>query len=281
MKIYKNITTAIVFALSIVVFISACDKINMDEVQQEVTLSVSNQKVLIEDFTGHRCVNCPKAHKKIHELMDTYGDTNMFAIAIHAGSFAESMPGSPFAYDFRTEAGNAYLNEWEPQGFPIGMVNRKKVNNVFLQDVDSWPTIVDKAFKQTAPLNIKVAIDGVSNQNTISGKVELSFIEEVKENVKLQIIVTEDSIVKPQLAPPPQGLVQDYVHMHVLRGAVNGNWGEALPNDSYAADETATISFNNYALGTDWTLKNLMVLAYLYNADTKEVIQVNGVKVMP
>ncbi len=277
MKIYKNITKSIVFALSIGLLVSACDKIDLNDVNQTATVS-SNKKVLIEDFTGHTCVNCPRAHEELHTLMEAYGDTNLFAVAIHAGSFANPT-GTPFEYDFLTEAGNAYYNEWQPQAFPIGMVNRKKVDNVFLQDVGAWGTLAAKAFKETAPLNIKVEVDGISNQNTISGKVHLSFIEELKENVKLQIIVTEDSIIKPQLTP--EGPKEDYVHMHVLRGAVNGNWGEDLPNDSYAANETATISFNNYTLGDDWTPKNLMVLAYLYNADTKEILQVNGAKVMP
>ncbi len=279
MKIYKNITTGIVFALSIVLLISACDKIDMKDVHKEITFSGSNQKVLIEDFTGHTCVNCPRAHEELHTLIEAYGDTNLFAVAIHAGSFADPTPGSPFAYDFRTEAGNAYYNEWQPQAFPIGMVNRKKVDNVFLQDVGAWGALADKTFKGTAPLNIQVEVDGVSNENTISGKVELSFIEEFKGNVKLQIIVTEDNIIKPQVTN--NGVTMDYVHMHVLRGAVNGNWGEDLPNDSYAADETATINFSNYTLGDDWVPENLMILAYLYNADTKEIIQVNGTKVMP
>ncbi len=280
MKIYKNITIGIVFALSISLLISACDKIDMKDVHKEVTFNGSNQKVLIEEFTGHHCPNCPKAHKKIHELIEAYGDTNVFAVAIHAGSFA-TPSSAPFDYDFRTDVGNTYFNEFQPQGFPTGMVNRTMKDNNILQDVNSWDGLLGSIRERIAPMNIEVKVDEVGKQNTISGKVNLSFIKDFQEKAKLQIIVTEDSIIKAQEVAEKGGVVEDYVHMHVLRGAVNGNWGEALPNDSYAANETATISFNNYALGDDWAPKNLMILAYLYNADTKEVIQVNGTKVMP
>ncbi len=275
MKTYKNITKSIVLVLSLGLLVSACDKIDLNDVNKKVTIT-GNKKILIEDFTGHKCLNCPKGHEEIHKLIEAYGDTNVFGVSIHAGFYAKPKK-PPFDYDFRTEAGNAYEATFQPQAYPAGMVNRKEYNSSLLQDVGNWGPIANDVSKEGSPVNIKV--EASNNNNTISGNVQLSFIDKLQENVKLQIFVTEDSIIKPQ--ETSEGEEENYVHMHVLRGAVNGTWGEELPQASYAANETATISFSNYALGADWKPQHLHVLAFLYNTDTKEVLQVNGTKVKP
>lgn len=263
-------------AVGLGLLIGACDKVNIDEVNQSASVK-SNQKVLIEDFTGHKCVNCPQAHELLHKLIETYSDTNIFAVAVHAGFFATVSPNPPYQYDFRTPAGNEYVTTFEPNSFPIGMVNRKAINNSVLLDKDAWGSVAADLFKNTSPMNIEVISDYTSG-NTLSGKVNISFIAPMNTKAKLQIIVTEDNIIKPQLTP--EGVKEDYNHMHVLRGAVNGIWGQDLPQDSYAANETASIDFSGYTMGEDWKAKDLRIIAYVYNAASKEIMQVNGVKVL-
>jgi hypothetical protein len=45
--------------------------------------------VLLEDYTGHKCVNCPTAAEIAHNLQITYGE-KIILMAIHAGFFAET-----------------------------------------------------------------------------------------------------------------------------------------------------------------------------------------------
>lgn len=275
----KHINLWLIASILFGLVTTACDKIDLDNINNTVSIK-SNKKVLIEDFTGHTCVNCPTAHEELHKLMEAYGDTNLFAVAIHAGGFSNAQnPPSPFSYNFQTEAGNAYNDEFKPQAFPIGMVNRKTEGGTLLQDVANWGTLAANTFEQAAPLNITAEVTGISNSNTISGKVNLSFLADFTTEAKLQIIITEDSIIKPQLTH--EGVNQNYVHMHVMRSAVNGIWGEALPQSQYATCDNESISFNNYSIGEDWKLKDLNIIAYVYDANSKEIIQVNGCKVMP
>jgi len=51
---------------------------------QDTTSTQQQRNVLIEDFTGHRCKNCPKASKAIEALVDAYG-SRIIGLAIHAG----------------------------------------------------------------------------------------------------------------------------------------------------------------------------------------------------
>ena len=67
------------------------------------------KKVLIEDFTGHLCPNCPDAARELDAIHDIYGD-QIIGMAIHVSkSFARPYPASQapsFQYDFRTNGGD-------------------------------------------------------------------------------------------------------------------------------------------------------------------------------
>ena len=52
---------------------------------QDTTSTAQLRNVLIEDFTGHRCKNCPKASKEIEALVDAFGADRIIGLAIHAG----------------------------------------------------------------------------------------------------------------------------------------------------------------------------------------------------
>src|SRR6185503_2892836 len=59
--------------------------------------------VLLEDYTGHKCGNCPSAATKAAELKTLYGD-KVVVMALHVGDFAKTS-GTIFSYDFRTVPG--------------------------------------------------------------------------------------------------------------------------------------------------------------------------------
>ena len=51
----------------------------------DLDLNSVYRKVLIEEYTGHHCLNCPDGHRKLEELHERFGDT-LVAIGIHAGA---------------------------------------------------------------------------------------------------------------------------------------------------------------------------------------------------
>ena len=67
------------------------------------------KKVLIEEFTGVRCVNCPQGSAEIENLLSIHGD-KLVAISIHAGFFAPPYPES--LYDLRTPDGDKKIGEF-------------------------------------------------------------------------------------------------------------------------------------------------------------------------
>ena len=102
------------FFIAIALCFVACNKIDspyliqseqedVDVVFPELDPSTVYRKILIDEYTGHLCPNCPSGHQVLEQLLDTYGDT-LVAVCIHAGELAEPEPSMP--YDFRTPTGN-------------------------------------------------------------------------------------------------------------------------------------------------------------------------------
>ena len=93
----------------------ACDKIEEpyfkpnNEVAEHLPLSdddISNWEnkkvVLLEDYTGVRCVNCPAAAEIANGLLAQY-EHQLVVLGIHAGFLSMPIGGFP---DFQTEEGN-------------------------------------------------------------------------------------------------------------------------------------------------------------------------------
>src|ERR1700752_3840934 len=88
MKIKKYIYTVLIFLT--VILIQSCDYIaNPYEkiVVNTTDSTVHERRVLVEDYTGHKCTACPQAAIVANQLKQTYGE-KVVVIAVHAGFFA-------------------------------------------------------------------------------------------------------------------------------------------------------------------------------------------------
>ena len=121
----KNYITLI----SIILALSSCDVEEKPFIQDYNSYVNPDKKVLIEDFTGHLCPNCPNAARELEAIHDIYGD-QIIGMAIHVSkSFARPYPASQapsFQYDFRTNWGDELDSYYgiSAMGLPRGMVNR-------------------------------------------------------------------------------------------------------------------------------------------------------------
>ena len=102
----KRINTIILVLLGIVLFTS-CDKVPLNERLIYVEPPEVGRAVLIEDYTGQYCVNCPRATEEIERLVEEYGDSVVIAVAIHSGPFSKQK-GEPSP--LYTELGDMYFN---------------------------------------------------------------------------------------------------------------------------------------------------------------------------
>ena len=269
----KILNLIIITAILSVSFIS-CDKVEAPY-KEKVEVPDSKKNVLLEDFTGHKCINCPAAHETGHDLTEIYGADRLIIVAIHSGFYA-TPAGEPYDYDFRTDAGTEYASAFGVQGYPMGLIDRINDGGNYLLDVNKWGTVVDEQIREELEIGLKITTS--TNGGNISGEVAIEFLADVNIATKLQLWILEDNIIKAQLTP--EGDEEAYVHNHVLRGDVNGVWGEALPKDTYAAEEVETMSFSNFQIGDDWVMEELSIVAFVYDADSKKVFQIEKKKII-
>lgn len=242
------------YAVMAVFGLMACDNIAEDDRLIYEPLPEVNRSVLIEDFTGQRCVNCPNAAEEIHNLQQEYGADAVIAVGIHGGPMAVYPNPERGIVGLATETGEKYNEYWKVEQWPMGMVNRGGVC-----PFTEWKARVREELQKKAPVNIEVN----NTPPDADGKTLISVsVEGVRGNTtgKLQIWMVEDNIKAIQLMPSGSAN-QDYIHQHVFRAAVNGEWGEEISVSEGKSVGTET----TFALQADWNLDNLKIVAFVYN----------------
>lgn len=240
------------------------------------------RKVLIEDYTGHQCGNCPLAAEKLEELKGTYGN-QVVPLAVHAGFFAD-VAASPFDVDYRTTVAtelDTYFGN-SVAGNPNGMVNRKGHPNTHILNLNSWSSVLTPYTTMNPDVVLAIRNNYNASTNIIETSVYTKFKTTLTGTYKLCVYVAEDSIIGAQtdyrLTPD---VIEDYHFEHMLRASFNGTWGETVGTDPVAS-ETNVIR-KKYSMSLSGKLMNINhpceVVAFVYNDATKEVIQASTKKI--
>ncbi|MBL7939231.1 MAG: Omp28-related outer membrane protein [Flavobacteriales bacterium] len=270
--------------LLVIALVSGCDYVSspiVDGGGDPITGEGVTRKVLLEDFTGHRCNNCPGAAAIGLQLQDLYGE-DLIMVGIHMTStFAApvSPPNADGSYstDFRTEAGDAYETALDVAFLPNGAVSRRVYNNSLLQGEAAWGSAVADIIGEPADMDIWFSeLTYNSAANTVSAEVKVAVLNPVDGDHNLTIYLIEDHVVDwqydsdPSLPDPD---VQDYDHRHVLRTTVNGTWGVPLITGSAAAGDTLTLTYADFPVNAAWDPAHCALVAYAYNTASYEVMQ--------
>jgi thiol-disulfide isomerase/thioredoxin len=243
-------------------FFISCDKIEKDNfTDPDASFPWLGKKVLIEDFTGVKCPNCPDASNELKAIEELYPD-KVIGIALHAGFFAK--PGGVFETDFRTEGGEELAEFFSPESFPIGMVNRQGYPDNVLLNYTDWASNVNEQLLQTPTIELSIS----ESDNRIT--IEARRLSDGNNNLKLVVCITEDKIIDKQYYY--SDLIEDYEHNHVLRKIVNGTWGTNVD----LSTSSKPFPFD-YTLESDWVRSNCNVIAFVYDSSNKEILQVEKV----
>lgn len=214
-----------------------------------------NRNVLIEDFTGQRCLNCPNASAQIDSLIAQYGHDAIIAVSIHSGPLG--FKGNAKLTGLATDLGDTYYNHWNCDHQPIGLVNRLGG----LQDYPAWPALVRQALSQKSTIEMEATVHYNDTTREAAFKVNILGTSGTTKG-KLQLWVIEDSITAMQIMPNGKAKA-DYVHQHVLRAAVNGEWGQNV-----VIDEGVLRTIDaRYYIDSAWNPKHLWLVAFVYDND--------------
>ena len=252
--------------------ISACDIIDKDDILTPIkndTTEVTNKRViLIEEFTGNKCPNCPKAANEAEKLMKMYPG-QVVVMAIHAGYFAVPTPAIGYKEDFRTPEGTEIHNKFGLSQYPMGIINRTQHNGSYLTDFGEWESIIATLSQDTSKIEINVepTYDALSYYSTIKIETKVSSIYDYT-TLKLCAFITEDNLVCQQANDTE--IDTAFVHDHVLRGSYNGTWGTPCSKG------TSSIMYSKQ-INSNWNPDNCHIVVYVYDANSLEIYQVKEV----
>jgi len=234
------------------------------------------QNVLLEDYTGHTCGNCPEA-ADIATSIATKNPGRVIVMAVHVGVFA--VPEFPdYPADYRTAVGNTldetFLNS--RAGLPNGLVNRVRYNNRLVLGRQNWEPATNVQLAKTPKLDLGLSHTHYKEDSLIVASVEATYLEAGETDYSIVVYLVENGIVGDQkdYRRNPEH-VEDYEFEHVLRASLNGTWGDTLSKNAEAAGTKLTKTFRyKVPAGVPWKLENCELIAFVIRRTTNEVVQV-------
>ena len=250
------------------------------------------RNVLIEDYTGHKCVFCPAAADLAHALHEA-NPTRVFTASIHAGpeGIGDFQTVSPPDYpiDFTNLQGLGIAtyfgtNDGGFSGNPRGTVNRKNNGTIF-QSPTQWTSMTNTMLSENS---IKVSMQSALNYYPATKGAFLHLeIEKTDLNLTNElgvvVYIIEDSLVGDQKMSD-NSHNSSYIHRDIHRGNLNNqSFGRVLN----AQDLLNGKYYVNYSflvpnqLDGAFNADNMHVLAYVYDRTTWEIYQVIKQKITP
>lgn len=220
------------------------------------------KKVLIEEFTGVRCVNCPRAHQTIKTL-EAANPGRLYAVGIHTGIFSTPYEGRA---DFRTPVGNALeqLMGGAP-GYPSGVVDRKFFDGEsrrIILDV-KWSNYVNNELNIPSPVNIELQPQFDFTSRALNLTAKMTFTQAYGNSLYFTVYLIEDSLVEHQLTP--QGVDTAYIHNHVLRQQITQLNGQVLRGGTYYAGQVIEHRYN-FTLPMGWNSSRMKIIGFVHSS---------------
>lgn len=228
--------------------------------QTLVSTEPMQKNVLLEEYTGIDCSACPWAHDEAESILGN-NPGRVFVTSAHVGQWAVPKPGQP---DFRTPFGEALYEQSEPTGLPRGTINRHSFNGTNTSLIHYiWAENCNLMLEEMSPVNIGAAADYDASSRTLTVNVELYYTANAPASSNfINIALTQDSIYGPQING---GAGNNYLHMHMLRHLLTGQWGDEVTTTTQGTLVTRTYT---YVVPEDYNdvptvVENMKVVAFV------------------
>ncbi len=221
-------------------------------------------KVMIEDYTGTWCPNCPRVTYKLDEVVQQ--NDRIIPVAIH---YSRWQGDDPFGFDNV----NTLTQDFNITAFPSPLVNRTQG---FIWD----ETLAGLQSELNRTQALGLAIQSQVNGNDLEIKVKVRFDLNMPDNdLNLVVYITENNLHADQVNATQyyggQNPIPDFEQNHTLRTALNGLYGIAIPESDKKHDQIFTYIFNN-AIPTQITdIQNCEIVAFVINGNDQQATLVN------
>lgn len=245
----------------------------------------TQRNALIEDFTGHKCNNCPNAAIVAHDI-EVANPGRVFVAGIHAAPSATGTSSfqsfdasaSSFYTDHTNAEGKSYGIEFQ-NGFnffanPQGTVSRRVVDNKMFDLSGTWQS---RTATILADVNLKVNIQSVFNyySSTDGGYLHVE-VEKLTSDVitmNTVVYVIEKSLIDWQVMPD-NTYNEFYEHESRHLGCIDDlAFGRSVFTQASTQGEKSVLDYS-YKLPASLEKEDIHFLIYVYDTETYEILQV-------
>ena len=211
-----------------------------------VSMDSKYRRVLLEEYTGMHCSNCPAGHKEANTIHSYYPE-DCFLLNIHAGNLAMPAGGE---VDLRSAYGDALATQAGVTGIPSASVSRHLFPgqaSMAIVDRAVWLENVEELLGMETYVNIgaEASIDWQSRELEVRVQLYYTGDSPVAEN-HIHVALLQNNVEGVQdgsEANPDQVLENgNYLHQHVLRDLLTG-----LEGDAVGAEAAGTLVQRTYS----------------------------------
>lgn len=222
-------------------------------------LEPTGKTVLIKDFTGARCVNCPDAATYAHNLQHQLGEDHVFIMGVHAGFQAQPMGQFP---DFLTDEGTEWYNNHDANPlFAVDHVALTDGNTLSVEQIDA-PVAAALAEEQSFEIVVTPHYDETSRQLNVDVKA-LSLTDRDGQ-FNITVCLVEDHIIGWQTTP--SGVDREYDFRNVFRGTLNGAYGDQFEGVHVGSNEMFQFNYST-DLNADYNADECYLMVYISMGD--------------
>jgi hypothetical protein len=249
--------------------------------------SASAKKILLEDITGVRCVNCPQAAEMAAKMKDKFGK-QLVLMALYLRQLPQFTSAWAGHTDLRSDIASEIVNAvGVPTGLPNGYVDRHRFGNSAALDFNEWESRIENR-KGESPILLKLRYENGPGDSIIF-KTSITYTQNLSDKQhKLALYITENDIPSKQSSingsriwngknyqEVTTGYIDDFRHQHVLRGAVTQSLGDLLE----ASLERGRVFEKDfiYPWPDKWVRSNAYLVAVVIDVSTESVVDVEEI----
>lgn len=185
-------------------------------------------EVLVEEFTGQSCTNCPAAHESLEKIREEHNN-HVNVIGLYYEGISQTKPPTGAKYDLRQAAAKETANTvyGGVNSIPAAGVERFAPSGSGIKLAPAeWENAITTRLAVPTPVNIKIDSRYNATDRIDSVKITLTYTGTVSYKHNMCIAVLEDSIIDKQEYPSTHpiypGENPNYVFKNVFRSMVNG-----------------------------------------------------------
>jgi len=243
-----------------------------------------NKKMLVEEYTGVQCPNCP-AGATILKNYDVANPEKIVIVALHSGSLTDPIPNKS-KYNFSNDEVQNMINNYlggNVNAKPAASIDRiPQGNGLFIVNKSQWTTAIAQRSSTTSPVNLTVTSKYDSAFKKVVVKVKVVYTQQVTTKQNISLWVLESNIIDAQYDGTIT--IDNYEHNHVFRDFITPVSGSAIlssmsqkaPGLVYERQFIYSPKYLSDASLDKWNLDNCKIVAVVHNDEQgdKSVAQV-------